>query len=192
MANLSYLFAVLSASSGLLAGCVVAEPVPYEPPPQSPPVLDLWQALPWVGAVIPVDRVSDLNKEEPDSISFQIPVRSEDRDEWLQYCLHIDYQLPDAPSPPIAVRFPPSTFDDDSRVIKFTWNVMGVSDGCHQLTLVVAHERFWDDLNDRWRTVEGLGDFSMASWWINVNPAPGERYTLRNCPTVGEDVTVDQ
>ena len=178
-------------SAFVAAGCIVAEPVPYEPPPQSPPVLDLWQALPWVGSVIPVDRVGDPNPDEPQAIDFNIPVRSEDRDEGLRYALHIDFQLPATTRPPIDNGFPPSTFDDESRIIKFRWSVDGVSDGCHQLTLVVAHERHWDDDNDRWRSVEGGGDFAMATWGINVNPPPGERYTLRDCPTVGQDVSVE-
>lgn len=174
---------VLSLATG---GCIVAEPPPYDPPPRTPPILDLANAIPWVGSTIPVDRYGEQFPEEQTEIEFNIPFRSEDRGEGLLYGLLVDYLLvPSAQSQTSHDHrsLQPSTFDDESRRIVFSWKVdaNNLTDGCHQLTLVVAHESSWDDEEDRPDPLLGRGDIAMATWWINVNPAPGERYTLRNC-----------
>lgn len=169
-----------------LLGCIVADPPPYEPTQRSPPVLDLVRALPFIGETLVVDRITDPNPDEPTFIAFSIPVRSEDDGRPLQYALHLDYTYVSYQSSQTGKRerIPPSTFDDTSREIQFRWDVLGnVSDGCHQLTLVVAHDDNWNLPEDRpWPGVES----AMATWWINVNPAPGERYTLKNCPNRDE------
>ena len=96
--------------------------------------------------------------------------------------------LPSAGRPPVDNQLPPSTFDDVQRVIGFRWWVDRVTDGCHQLTLLVAHESSWDGELDRPRSDVGAGDIAMAVWWVNVNAPPGDQTTLRNCPTRGNEV----
>lgn len=179
----------LSLSISLLAGgCIVAEPPPYDPPPRTPPILDLANALPWAGAVIPVDRYGDQFADELTAIDFNIPFRSEDHGEALKYGLHVDYLLqPNRASRTYIDRVPlqPSTFDDETRRIIFRYEVEGhIEEGCHQLTLLVAHTSVWVDQEFRPDPLLGKGDIATATWWINVNPAPGERYTLRNCRAI--------
>lgn len=172
---------VLSLAS---VGCIVAEPPPYDPPPRTPPILDLANAIPWVGSTIPVDRYDDTFPEEQTKIAFNIPFRSEDQGEPLRYGLHVDYLL--VPSEESSTNIDrrtltASTFDDENRRITFDWTVRLVGDGCHQLTLLVAHDSSWNNDESRPDPLLGRGDIATATWWINVNPAPGERYTLRNC-----------
>jgi hypothetical protein len=172
----------------LTSGCIVAEPAPYEPPPRTPPVLDLWHTIPLVGTTIAVDLINDAEADDPTSLSFTVPVRSEDHGEWLHYVLYLDYQLPGETKLGIDSRVPASTFDDEQRVISFTWRVERIEPGCHQLSLVVVHDSSWNDSTDRPDSVLAVGDIGLATWWINVNPPPGEKYTLRNCPSKGNEV----
>jgi hypothetical protein len=172
----------------ITSGCIVAEPAPYEPPSRTPPVLDLWRAIPLVGSTIPVDLAGDPEADDPTLLEFSVPVRSEDHNEWLHYILYIDYKLPGATKAGVDDRFPPSTFDDETRVINFPWRVERISRGCHQLSLVVVHDSSWHDRRDEPDSILSVGDIGLATWWINVDPPPGEKYTLRNCPSIGQEV----
>lgn len=181
---------VIVAVSAALGGCIVADPPLYESPPLSAPILDLVQGQPPIGKVIPVDRDDDPAADERTSIVFSIPlILSEDDGDRIRYALHVDYLFVPywRSRTTIHSELPPRSIEDRERVITFTWPVpAGVSDGCHQLTLLVGHERFWLAQESRPDTVRGLGDTVAATWWINVNPRPGERYTLRDCPDGGE------
>lgn len=173
-----------TAGSSSTSGCIVAEPTPYEPPPRTPPVLDIQLAVPRLGVPIPVDRLSDISPDEKTSVEFFVPMRSEDRGEYVWWALHLNYLVSNTQSYLLKKnRLNPSTFDDTSRVISETWPVGPLSDGCHQITLVVAHESNWLIDDDRPDPNGNPSYVATATWWINVNPPPGERFTLKNCPS---------
>lgn len=177
---------VAALVSALASGCIVAEPAPYEPPPRTPPILDLVNTLPWVGAPIPVDHFLDPNPDEITTLEFDIPIRSEDHDEELCWALHLDYRpgVLGRKTDVVHDRIPGSTFDDETRRLVFSWNV-DAPQGCHQLTLLVAHESNWIVSAEAPDLERAAGDVAVATWWINVNPPPGERFVLRNCPVAG-------
>lgn len=174
-------------SIGLLwaPGCIVAEPVPYEAPPQTPPLLQNHLSIPQIGVPIPVDLESDILKDEKTSVDFRVPLRSEDSGDPLWYAFHLNYQIPNAETNLLLKSdIPPSTFEDTSREINRTWNVrQPLAQGCHQVTLVVAHASNWDLQTDRPKAFGDPNDVATLTWWINVDPPPGERFTLKNCPS---------
>ncbi|HEY8943580.1 MAG TPA: hypothetical protein VIM73_04930, partial [Polyangiaceae bacterium] len=134
---------------------------------------------------IPVDRDGDVAPDEKTAIEFDVPIRSEDQGENLWYSFHLNFEVSSVRNSLLLKdEIPPSTFEDTSRAIRRTWRVREpMTDGCHRVTLFVAHYRNWLRSEDRPDPEGDPKDVATATWWINVNPAPGERFTLRNCPS---------
>jgi hypothetical protein len=149
------------------ASCLVADPPEYTPPEQTPPVLNLFLADPPVNSVLLAPRGEQL--------SFNVPVRSEDAGDKLVAARHLDWGSPRHEFVGLT-HVPPSTFDDESRVISFDWTVMAEK-GCHQLTLLVFH--FSNSSEDQSSTV--VADQAMAAWWLNVDPEETDPDTLKDC-----------
>ena len=154
------------------SGCLVAEPPEYQPPAQTPPLLDLFLADP------PVTHV--LAKPLDATIDFNVPVRSEDAGDMLFGAVYVDWGF-STEQWQKNVKEDPSTFDDDTRYIDFPWTVTGVTKGCHQLTLLVCHFATFDPIAQR---PTDSNDQAIATWWLNVEPDETDPNSLDSCPTV--------
>lgn len=157
------------------SGCLVAEPPEYQAPAQTPPILDLFRADP------PLRQVLARPYDEP--INFNVPVRSEDAGDPLLATVHLDWGFPEAAPQNENIEISASTFDDQTRVITFDWEAkQQVSEGCHQLTLLVFHKSNLDFARQRSLDTD---DQAIATWWLNVlGPNNTVPRTLQNCPPV--------
>jgi len=160
--------------------CLVADPPQYDEPERTPPFLDLVAATPSPNRVIVRNRnVSSL-------VNFDVPVRSEDNGDPLSFALHLDYSF-ETSSALLYNESPAGAFEDEGRSIQFPWTIKGdVEDGCHQLTLLVAHKSNWDLTQSRPHVINGQGDTAMATWWLNLNPLADAPDSLIDCPNSSE------
>jgi hypothetical protein len=145
----------MAAMATLLGGCVVADPPDYGRTDQTPPLLLLGLADPNVHEV--------LHKKKGESVPFKVPVRSEDAGDDLFAQLFLNYKLEGEDNPRFT-RVRASTFDDQEREVRITWNVPA-RQGCQQLSLVVTHFSNLDEGNLPIRAA----DTAIATWWINID-----------------------
>jgi hypothetical protein len=161
--------------------CLVADPPQYDEPQRTPPFLDLVAAIPSPNRVIVRHR--NINP----LINFDVPVRSEDNGDPLVYALHRNYTFETASIALAWNEFPPGAFDEAGRSIQFPWTIKEeVGDGCHQLTLLVAHRSNWNLNQYRPDAIRGIGDTAMATWWLNVDPRADDPNSLFDCPNASE------
>ena len=160
--------------------CLVADPPQYDEPERTPPFLDLVAAIPSPNRVIVRDRnVSSV-------VNFDVPVRSEDNGDPLSYALHRNYSFETA-RVLYQNEFPAGAFEDLGRSIQFPWTIKGeIEDGCHQLTLLVAHSSNWNLAESRPDVIKGKDDTAMATWWLNMNPRSDAPDSLIDCPNASE------
>jgi hypothetical protein len=165
--------------SGLSSGCLVADPPQYDEPATTPVFLDVVAAVPIAGRVIVHDGGGTP------TIDFDVPFRSEDNGDRVQFGLLQDFGFPARTDEVFCRGFvPPGTFDETDRAIRFTAVPKMAMSGCYQLTLLVAHEKNFDGC--RPDLIRGVGDTAMVTWWLNV-VAPGQDpSTLVNCPSPSE------
>jgi hypothetical protein len=168
----------------VFTGCIVADPPEYQEPKRTPPILDLNNAEPSPYWVVVVDREDNL---QPDNLVIKVPLRSDDQGERVWFGLHVDYKSDDHP---VAFQnpVPPSTIDDTSRSIGTTWAIdpSFPSSGCHQLTLLVAHESSWEYSKQLPKIDAPKDDIAIATWWLNLDPAGSDPFTLPRCPSQSE------
>lgn len=182
LARLSLLGALAVFS---LSGCIVADPPQYEDPGRTPLFLNLALATPRVLEVQVVD-LSD-NSSANDKFSVSVPVRSDDQGEDFYAALHLDYSYPGFGIRPDKKRFKASTLSDLSRKIELTLTLPStLRGGCHQATLLAAHESNWDIGPDE-PLATAKDDTATATWWLNVIVAgDADPYTLTDCPNRNE------
>ena len=163
--------------------CIVAEPPEYRAPGQTRPVLNVYSAVPTATRALVVYTEPD-NRGETE---FTIQVRSEDAGESLRALFFLDYQMrKGGPEQPGEQRLnsqtiPASTYDYLGRVVRFTWTPL-TTDGCHFMSLIVAHESsFLDSNNDRLDPRKADDDAAIVTWTVSVNPKVDG--TLENCPS---------
>lgn len=171
----------------LFTGCIVADPPQYEEPKRTPPILSLSRAEPSPFWLVIVDRA---NSSVPgsDQLLVNVPVRSDDQGERIWYSLYVDYKAATRHLL-IGNQFePPSTIDDENRFLEAKLTIDGqVLAGCHQLTLVAAHESSWDLTTQQPFLDAPKEDIAIATWWMNVDPEMNsDPYTLRSCPNQSE------
>ena len=163
-------------------GCIVADPPQYEEPKRTPPVFDLNHAQPSPYWLVIIDRNDNL---EADQLYVKVPFRSDDQGEKIWFALHVDFKtddfvLWDLPQPP-------STIDDTTRAITNTKPVDAfIPGGCHQLTLIAAHESSWDFARKQPLLQAPQDDIAVATWWMHLDPKPSDPYTLPDCPNQSE------
>lgn len=163
-------------------GCIVADPPQYEEPKRTPPILDLNHAEPSPFWLVIIDRdLGDAGK-----LSVSVPFRSDDQGETVWFALHVDFKsdhdivLWDLPRTP-------STIEDTTRSIANTKPVDAfILAGCHQLTLVGAHQSSWDFERKQPAVDAPQDDIAIATWWMNLDPKPTDPYSLPNCPNQSE------
>jgi len=161
----------------MFTGCLVADPPLHEAPEKTPPILDLARAIP---LVTQVQRVSTTDVVP--ELHFSVPVRSEDQGDQLLALFFLNFgEASQSPQLPIT-RVASGSFEDESRSIEKSWNYAGMSQGCHQLTLMVTHESNFDLV-----TFEAVdkSDLAIASWWVGVNDEPTGSVSLHDCPSQG-------
>ncbi len=160
----------------MLSGCVVEDPPPYAEPQQTPPWLDLRQAVPLLDQIIV--------RTKGDRIQFNIPVRSEDAGDDLFAFLLFDYKG-EGTDPRVLdiAQLKPSTFDDPDREdIVFDWTIDdGVENGCHRLTLLATHKANLN-LAAGLPEVFDKSDVAIAVWWADINTI-GDSAQLQDCPS---------
>jgi len=169
LARASHLQGLLALTM-TLAGCLAPPAEDFPEPEQTPPFLDLLQADPPITEVVSV--------ASRDQKPFAIPVRSEDRGERLWGGLHLDFKLETEVRVEITPPEEPSTLDDTRRSLTFTWNVVATP-GCHQLALLVTHERNFDFETWKPKPEVSQGDVAIATWWVLVD---GQPESPTDCP----------
>lgn len=159
------------------ASCIVADPPAYHDPVQSRPQLIVYGADPPTQQILIVDPSSTLGTK------INVPFRSEDGGEDLQGVLFLDYQVSAGELYQGSINLTASTFDNTTRAAIFTFRPVGVSQGCHYLSLVVAHRSsFLDGDSIHLKKTEGNTDAAIVTWVVNIGPAAGQEHTLVNCP----------
>jgi hypothetical protein len=182
------------AAAGASAGCLVTDPVPYEPPPNTPPLI-LTQSDDLTPD--PLNPVEATYERDPisgeviwDPISFSVPVRDDDRDDRIQCRVvvwtpvvgwRLDRELPlirsggaiegtvtftlSPGSPPLL----PASLPNCVKV------VLAVTDAGFG-----AGPPFWTPpLDDQDRP---LTEVALLAWWLLVpNPDSAARPTLDQC-----------
>lgn len=170
--SLSLLSIMLFAES-----CIVADPPEYRAPGQTRPLLDVY------GAVPPATRVLVVDKHASNVIQFNVSVQSEDAGEDLRAVFFLDYGTA-GELRLVGQTISASTYDNTARAAKLPWRPISVSDGCHFVTLVVAHVNSFQPNNDDHLDLTKAGDdASLVSWTVNVNPSSDAPNTLANCPS---------
>lgn len=176
-------WASLSCFSAMpfLSGCIVADPPQYEDPGRTPPILNLALATPRILEPFVLDRSDPSTKE---TMTVELPVRSEDQGKDLIVAMHVDYTYPGSRWL-TGGNVPAGTLSDMSRKITL-FVPLGSVQGCHQLTLLVAHEDNWNyTVNEP--DLDAQYDTALATWWVNALPATGgDANTLANCPSRSE------
>jgi hypothetical protein len=169
-------------------GCIVADPPQYEEPRRTAPLLDLSRAQPSPFWIIVVDRRDNLTSN--DVVDFKVPFRSDDQGESVFSSIHIDYKSKSSDSSALPnTTEAPSTFDDVSRAIERRLGAADLrgSPGCHQLTLLAAHQSSWDNSAQQPFPDAPADDIAVATWWLHLDPEPGaDPYTLPDCPNQTE------
>ncbi|HWA71480.1 MAG TPA: hypothetical protein VG937_04080 [Polyangiaceae bacterium] len=162
-------------------GCIVADPPQYEEPKRTPPILDLNHAEPSPFWLVIIDRNDgQLNH----ALQVTVPFRSDDQGEWVWFALHVDFKGQDVPL--WSDRRPPSTIDDTTRSMSRPSEMDArVGAGCHQLTLIAAHESSWDITNQRPLPDAPKDDIAIGTWWVHMDPK-SDPYTLPSCPNQSE------
>lgn len=164
-------------------GCIVADPPQYEEPKRTPPFLDLSRAEPSPYWLVVIDRNDPLGAH---SVKITIPIRSDDQGERVWFGVHVDFKTDNGVvlgSQPMA----PSTFDVTRTFSSPDFQLNGlILQGCHQLTLVVAHESSWDYTHQQPKLDAPKDDIAVATWWMNVDPPPTDPFTLTRCPNQSE------
>jgi hypothetical protein len=160
-------------------GCLV-EPAPdYGPPEQTAPVLIHTSADPPLSQIIKVSTVG----EPP--LPLSILVRSEDVGEQLAASWFLNYGLAGESKDEDWLDWrivAPSTYDDESRSVSFTWTVVrSVPAGCNQISVVVTHLLNFDDVKHKPK--DATRDTDVATWWVNVDGDELAPNTLEDCPT---------
>jgi len=169
-------FAMLS-----LTGCLVADPPQYEEPRRTPPILDLNHAEPSPYWIVIVE------KKQGDDLTIKVPVRSDDQGERLLFAVHVDYKGKNTTLSSSSL--PPSTLDAGPRNISRGVDLdERVTLGCHQLSLLVAHDSPWELGTGQPLPDAPPEDLAIATWWLNVvDPkVVSDLYTLPNCPSQSE------
>jgi hypothetical protein len=163
-----------------LSGCIVADPPQYEEPKRTPPILDLDHAEPSPYWIVVVE------KKDGADLLVKVPLRSDDQGEKLWFAAHVDYKGNDVLL--VSLPIPPSTLDRPPREISASLDFDGrVMPGCHQLTLLVAHESSWDFVKGQPLPEAPDDDLAVATWRMNVSPNPtDDPFTLENCPSQSE------
>jgi len=157
--------------------CIVADPPEYQEPVQTRPVLDTASAVPLSAPVLVVDS---SNKN---GVKFTVPVRSEDAGENLLARFVLDYGAASEDTLGFP-RIPASTYTDTGRSAKLEgWIPKPTLKDCHVITLIVAHESTFTNLNiAKLDPLKAREDAAFMNWWVNIDPALDATQTLKNCP----------
>lgn len=150
----------------MLPGCLVDDPPAYSPPKQTPPRLDHHLATPGLGLLIVANA--------GDTLTFKIPVASEDAGEPLVAHFFYDESLLNYQS------LPASTLEDRDRYVKFAFPVLDDNQGCHRFKVRIAHA---SNLPSGLEPARDPRDLAEAYWWVNLNVAPEDAGILKDCPT---------
>lgn len=164
--------------SSMMPACLIEDPPPYTEPQQTPPWLDLRQAVPLIDQVIV--------RNSGDFVAFNVPVRSEDAGDGLVAYLVRNWMGDGLDFTRIegVAQVGPSTLDDLDRDLLFDWSVGTAEElnGCQRLTLLVTHNANIDAK----LVVSDKNDLAMAVWWANINTDAATSGMLQNCPLATE------
>ena len=169
---------LIALSTMLFAtSCIVADPPQYRDPVQSRPQLIVYRADPPTQQILVVDPSSNLGTK------FNVPFRSEDGGEDLSGVFFLDYQVSPGEKYQGSLNLTASTFDNTDRAAIYFWKPVGVTQGCHYMSLVLAHRSSFLD-GDAIHLDKTLGDKDAAivTWVVNFRPDPGQEHTLVDCP----------
>ncbi|MEO8905610.1 MAG: hypothetical protein ABI488_24005 [Polyangiaceae bacterium] len=162
----------------LTSSCIVADPPEYQEPQRTRPTLDVYRATPTTSRVLVVNT-NDL-------VRISVPLRSEDAGESLTGVFLVDYNAGSSGLLQNVQKIAASTYADDQRAVTLDWTVPSLMDGCHLLSLIVAHgSSFKDNPSYALNADAANGDVAIINWYVNLNAAAGETSTLMNCPTPG-------
>jgi hypothetical protein len=157
----------------MLSGCLIDDPPPYSPPKQTAPRLVYQDAYP------PLDKIKVAYEKQ--SLSFSIPVTSEDAGEGLTAQLTVG----DDPGGTFKA-IPPATLDDPPRLIKFDYTVPSERwSGCFVVRIRVAHASNLPDGNG---ASLDPNDLAVVYWKVLMNvPSNQVGVGIQDCLTLDED-----
>jgi hypothetical protein len=151
--------------------CVLSDPPVHGQATQTPPILYANQADPSPYVVIETGAGAEIR--------VNVPIRSEDDGEPLQAELILNHSI--AGGDPYVNRLLGSvpvtagSLVDDSRSVDIAKDLPpGLTQGCHQLTLLVTHA---SNLVPREKS-----DIATVTWWLNVDDDPLTANQLAECP----------
>jgi len=155
----------------MLSSCLVDDPPPFPESKQTPPRLDYHAAQPLLGQFI--------FAQNGETLDFSIPVASEDAGDDLIALLFLDYSG-GAATRVAGIGVTASTLDDTTRKVVLHWPVLGISPGCHRLTLRVTHNANLNTINSP--LVQNQSDLAEANWFAIIDADSAVANTLADCP----------
>jgi len=166
--------------------CIVADPPEYRAPGRTRPVLNMYSGMPTATQALVIDTSLPNNP----GTKFSVQVRSEDAGEPLRASFFLDYQIKQnfqqgqlGEYNLVTKAIPASTYDNLGRTFDYTWRPMGTQ-GCHFLTLIVAHrDSFKTDDESHLDPQYADDDAALVTWTVNLVKSPVDGTTLTNCPS---------
>jgi hypothetical protein len=159
------------------SGCVIAGPPDYKDPGQTPPFLDLAQAVPSLQQVIVA--TTKTSGTPPTRVDISVPVRSGDANDPLAGLLFVDYGSSNPEYQNWGYASPSTSFNNPERPISVSWQVNS-QPGCHTLTLLVTH---LSKANTNTGEYFDQNDIALATWWVNVVTDKNNVPPLSDCLT---------
>ncbi len=162
--------------------CIVADPPEYRVPVQTRPVLNVYTAAPTTTKVLVV--FPDNPGSTPNvPVRFNVSIQSEDAGEALRALYFLDYGTL-GQRKLVGQTIAASTYDNTGRSATLQWVPANVTDGCHFVTLVVAHaSSFLTSNDDHLDPNRADDDAALVTWTVNMDPPPDDVNTLPNCPS---------
>ena len=169
---------VVTSAMLVASSCILAPPPAYRDPVQTRPLLEVYKAVP------PITDIVVWSTSKP-SVTFTVPVRSEDAGEPLYAHTFLDYGTSSVQQLNI-VKFAASTYADQSRTVVVKGPPATTKDGCHVFTVIVAHLSSFSAEDGFYLDPNTAGDdAAIVSWWMNINAPENATNTLMNCPRSG-------
>lgn len=170
-----------------LPGCLITQPVQFEPPSGSPPAITgatTHESHPLDEIIlVQVDQLMAGDGGGSGLTPIVVEVRDPDVDQELAYKVYVDYN-PSDPRPANPSGFIPTIgriagVDRTRRRLEFavpTGTGLGTV-GCHRIELRVSGG-FRPDTPDPVRD----GDIATAVWWVATQPVGGGTVDMGSCP----------
>jgi hypothetical protein len=167
----------------LSSGCIITQPVHFDPPPNSPPAIEAEATTPPLNHIVqlPVMVASDGGTTTATSTTFLFNVYDLDVDQPLQFKVFVDGSM----TPTVEQTIPISretTGRERRTAIRFDLPHLpfGSTAACHRVDLFVSSQFMFSSLSPHDPVLPH--DIATVTWWIDWQPDPaGQPVELRSC-----------